>query len=399
VVPSFEYSALTADGRRVAGVLAGPGEQAVLAELESRQLTPVSVREKASSSSSRGGRGFSLRRMGEAYGQIADLLASGVPLLRGLRLLGGRKSQPRLATVFRELAEAVEKGSELGAAMEARPEVFPTVHVAMVRAGEKGGFLDEVLAKLGQLVLKQAEMRSKIVGALVYPAILIGLGVVIGAVIFGVFVPKFRPMFDRIQTGLPLMTRVVFFLSDLIGKYGLVTLAGVIVGGLGVRQLIKVESAGAWWERAKTRLPVVGPLIRMMATARLCRLLGTMLGNGVPMISALQIAREGTGNALMARAVDRATEAVRAGEPLATPLSESGLVDDDVIEMIRVGEAANNLGEVLVKVADTIEVRLDRLIGTATKLIEPAILVVLALIVGLVAAALLIPMTQLRGAV
>jgi general secretion pathway protein F len=190
---TFEYTALSAAGRRVEGVLAGPNEQAVLIELESRQLTPVSITPRAEAGVT--GVRVNTRKLGEAYGQLADLLRSGVPLLRSLKLLARPRSASALATIFRELAEAVEKGSDLGAAMADRPRIFPTVHIAMVKAGEKGGFLEDVLARLGTLVVRQAELRSKVIGNLVYPTVLVVLGLGVGGVIFGVFVPQFRPIF------------------------------------------------------------------------------------------------------------------------------------------------------------------------------------------------------------
>lgn len=392
---TFQYTALNASGQRVNGALAGASEQAVLAELESRRLTPVSIREDAGASAPR--KRIGQRVLGDSYGQLADLLKAGVPLLRGLKLLAGRKSAPKLSAVYRQLADAVEKGSDLGAAMADEPGVFPPVHIAMVRAGEKGGFLEDVLEKLGRMVLKQVELRSKIVGNLVYPMVLVAMGLVVGGIIFGVFVPKFRPIFDKMPGGLPWITRFVFGVSDALTTYGLITAAALaVLLGIGWK-LVQRPKVRDRMERMKARAPVIGGIVRGLATARLCQLLGAMLANGVPMIAALQISKDGTGNLLMRAAVEEAIESVRAGQPLAPPLAKSGLIDDDIAEMIAVGESANNLDEVLVKVSDTIEGRLDRLLGVAVRLIEPLLLVALAGIVGTVAAALLLPMSKLGG--
>jgi general secretion pathway protein F/type IV pilus assembly protein PilC len=377
-------------------VLAGASEHAVLVELESRRLVPVSIRETRERGRGRGGH-VSARALANSYLQMSDLLRAGVPLLRGLKLLAGRRAKPAVSAVFRELAEAVEKGSDLGAAMANQPAIFPPVHVAMVRAGEKGGFLEEVLQRLGTLVLKQAEMRSKVIGNLIYPALLVLLGIGVGIAIFGFFIPKFRPMFANIKGGLPLVTKGVFAMSDLVGRYGLVTL-GVLIGVAFIGRLVlRLPEMRERIETAKTQLPVVGGLVRGFATARLCQLLGTMLSNGVPMLAALKIAKDGTGNMLMARAIDKAAEAVKGGQPLAAPLGESGLLDDDVVEMISVGESANNLDEVLLKVGDSIESRLDRMLGSAVRLIEPLLLLAMAAVVGTVAAALLLPMSKLSS--
>jgi len=393
-VPTFRYSAINPAGERVDGSLLGDSEQAVLAELDGRGLTPLSVVAGADATPS-SGRRLPTRQLGEAYTQLADLLRAGVPLLRGLKLLGARRSRPRVSQTFAALAQDVEKGSDLAAAMEQRSESFPPLHIAMVRAGERGGFLESVLAQLGGLVIKQAELSGKIVGNMVYPAVLVVFGVGIAAVIFGIFVPQFRPMFNRIEGGLPFITSLVFFVSDALTKYGLITV-GVLFGlAAAGASLLRKPGPREWYERTQLRLPILGPIIRGISAARLCRLLGSMLGNGVPMLTALQIARDAVGHPVMQRAVDDAAEAVKSGAHLAPPLEASGLFDDDVVEMIRVGESANNLSEVLVTIAETIEQRLDRLLSIAIRLIEPLLLVVIAGLVGIVAAGLLLPLTKL----
>lgn len=395
---TFRYTAISASGERIEGILVGDSEQAVLAELDSRQLTPVAVSPAAGGSDQSSGR-LPARQLGESYGQLADLLRAGVPLLRGLRLLGGRRSRPRVSRVFASLAQEVEKGSDLAAAMERRSDSFPTLHIAMVRAGERGGFLESVLAQLGGLVIKQAELTGKILGNMIYPAVLVVFGLGIAAVIFGVFVPQFRPMFARIEGGLPLVTTIVFIVSDAITKYGLVSAALIGAAGAGIAAAMRRPDIKARIDQARLRLPVLGPIQRGVATARLCRLLGSMLANGVPMLAALRISRDAVGNPVMQRAIDAAAEAVQSGAALAPPLEASGLFDDDIVEMIRVGESANNLSEVLLTIADTIEARLDRLLNVAIRLIEPLLLVLIAGLVGLVAAGLLLPLTKLSQAV
>lgn len=397
-VAKYDYIALDSGGKRVTGVLAASNESALLAELESRRLTPMSVRERGE----RGGlslrRGVGRRPMGQAYTQVADLLRAGVPLLRAIRLIAGRKKQTRLTEVYGELADRVAAGDDLAAAMDERPDVFPAVHVAMVRAGERGGFLERVLARLGSMVIAEAELRGKVLGALAYPAFLVVVGVVIIAVVFTMFVPQFRKVVEEANVPLPTITKIVFGANDIFRWTwpGLVAAAVVIpvavVSGLtrpGVRE---------WVDVVKARLPVVGPLVRTLAAARFCRMLGTMLDNGVPLLAGMSIAKDAAGNVLMERAISTAAEAVRAGQPLSGPLGESGLFEDDVVEMIAVAESANNLDEVLLSVAETSESRVDRLISTAVRLVEPVLLVFLAGSVGMIAAALVIPMTKMGRA-
>lgn len=386
---------MTASGERIAGSLAGANEQAILSELESRRLTPVAVEaQKERPAALR--RRVKKRALAMSYQQVADLLRAGVPLLRALKLLGRRRSQPQLAQVYRELSEAVEDGEELADAMQRRPDVFPVVHIAMVRAGERGGFIESVLERLASFVQSQAELQSKVLGSLTYPAVLVSIGTIILGVIFGIFVPKFEPMFDQLNR-LPAVTAFVFFLSDLIGAYGLYTLVGIVALGVMAWRLARRDDVRRALTRAQTFAPVIGPLTRAMATARFCRMLGTMLANGVPVLMAMDISKQAAGNMLLIEAVEEATEAVRGGDELAPPLERSGLFSDDVIEMISVGESANNLDAVLVTIADTIDQRVERLLTNAVKLIEPLILVVIAIAIATVAMALILPIVQMSS--
>lgn len=368
----------------------------MLGELEARRLTPVSI--EARDDAVLRGRGVSARRMGAAYTQLAELLEAGVPLMRSLKILGGKKSDVRLGTVFQEIAEAVSEGSDLATAMQRRPEIFPPIHIAMVRAGEKGGFLENVLQRLAQLATSQAELRSKVIGSLIYPMFLLGTGVVVLGVIFGVFVPKFREVFDRVQGGLPWVTSMVLGISTLVSTYGLYTLAGVVVLSILGWRLWRKETVRTRFVRWWTFVPVAGPLVRSLASARFCRMLGTMLGNGVPLLSAMNIAREAAGNPVVEEAIVTAAEAVKSGKSLAPPLEACKLFETDVVEMISVAESANNLDHVLLKIADTIEARVDRMLSSVLKLVEPVLLLALAFVVATVAFALILPMTRMSAA-
>ncbi|MFG0285633.1 MAG: type II secretion system F family protein [Phycisphaerales bacterium JB039] len=396
-MPSFRYTAIDGAGARVAGVLAGASEQAVLAELETRQLTPVSLapqRERAASGGSR----ISSRRLSMVYTQIADLLRAGVPLMRALRLMAGRKSQPRIASVFTEISDAVAEGAELSDAMANRPDVFPVAHVAMVRAGEQGGFLEGALAQLGEFTHRQAELRGKIIGNLIYPTVLVVFGSAVLGAIFGIGVPMFRPMFERIEDQLPLISKVMFAISDAVTRHGLVTVGVLAVLAVILWRLSKRADVARKLAEIRTKAPIAGSLIRAVACARFCRTLGTLLRGGAPVLQALSIARDAAGNLLMAEAIDEAAESVRAGHSLAAPLGASGLFPEDVIEMIDVAESANNLGPVLVTIAETIESRIDRMLSTAVRLIEPLLLGAIAIVVLFVALGLILPMSMLSGA-
>lgn len=390
---TFCYIARTAAGERVTGTVAGTSEQAVLAQLQSRQLVPVEVTQLRPPRQWR--RGVSTRRLSEAYRQLGDLLSAGVPLLRGLRLLGRRKSVPALSKVLSEVADAVADGSRLADAMSAHPEVFPEIQVAMVRAGERGGFLDEVMQRLALLLEHQADLRTKIIGALIYPALL--MIVAVGIVIFALvgLVPRFETFYADID--LPLPTRVLLAASALFTSYWLpLTIVLVLLAWVAAmaRARPNIRRRMSGWQ---LQVPKLGPLLRRLSVARFCRVLGTLLTNAVPMLSAMQISKDIAGHPLMVEAIEEAADAVRAGEPLATSFGESPLFEDDIVEMISVGESANNLPDVLLTIADTIEKQVDRMLNVLVRLVEPLLLLLLAGIVVFIFVALVVPMLRMSA--
>lgn len=393
-MPSFSYVARTTSGERVTGVLETANEQAVLSELASRGLSPLRVVESTSAPRRRGG--VAVRRLAAAYQQLADLLHAGVPLLRALRLLGRSKANPRIAATMTAIADDVADGQRLADAMARHPSIFPPIQIAMVRAGERGGFLDQVLARLASFLVHQAELRAKVIGNLIYPIVLlvVGLGVVVAALIF--FVPRFKDFYKEMT--LPLPTRILMATSEVLTQHGLIVLiavAVIIAGAVHLWRKPGVRRQLAIWQ---LRVPMFGPLVKSLSVARFCRVLGTLLTNGIPMLQAMRISRDAAGHPLMEEAIDAATESVRAGEPLAKPLGASGLFDEDVVEMISVGESANNLDSVLVSVAETIERRVDRLLGIALRLMEPLLLLALAAVVMFIFIALVVPMMSMSSA-
>jgi len=396
-VPTFRYQALDASGKAVAGRLAGASESAVLVELAQRSLVPVEVAEDKGRRMLRPG-GIGLRQQSMSYQQLADLLRAGVPLLRALALLGRSKSKPRKAEVFRGLAEAVSRGEELADAMAEADGVFPDVHVAMVRAGEKGGSLEPVLGRLASMVKAQADLRGKLVGAMTYPAVLVLVGLSVLSVIFGVFLPMFRGVLAEVDP-LPTITVALFAVSDAVTSKGPLTALVLGLLGFGAWRVSRRPAVARALTVARTRAPVLGPLTRAIAVARFCRTFGTMLSNGVPVLAAMRIAEDAAGNVLLAEAVNRAADAVRAGDSIADPLADSGLFEPEVVEMIAVGESANNLASVLETVADTLEQRVDRLLSAAVSLVGPLMLIVLAVVVAFVAVGLILPMLELSSAV
>lgn len=391
-MPQYQYIALDTTGKRTVGMLSGSNEQAILAELEGRALVPVNITEKRQRASLRR-KGLPARRLAEVYTQLSDMLQAGVPVLRALRVLAGQKDA-RIAAVFREIAGAVADGDELCEAMSRRPEVFKQTHVAIIRAGEKGGFLEDAVARLGQFVEGQAELKSKLTGALVYPIVLVSMGCIILTVIFAVLIPMVRPMFNKIEH-LPKVTEFVFAIATVVSEYAPVAIGVVAVLVFAFVMAARRPGFRRRLDRLMLRLPGVGPLVRSVAIARFARMLGTMLRNGVPMLSALATSKAAAGNSVLEDAIEEAGEAVGGGAQLAPSLGKSGLFSGDVIEMMTVGEEAGNIDKVLVRIADTVEMRVERLLTNLIRLVEPLMIAVIASVVFVIAVSLILPMTQL----
>ncbi|TDJ58831.1 MAG: type II secretion system F family protein [Planctomycetota bacterium] len=392
---TYAYIARDASGARQEGTLAAASEQAALAALHNRDLAPVRVDVVREVPRLR--RAVSTRHLATAYTQLADLLRVGMPVLKALELLGRNKSNPRLAAVITEIAEEVSEGARIADTMAARPDIFPAIQVAMIRAGETGGFLEQVFARLGEFLENQAEMRARVVGNMIYPVMLlcVGLAIVVAALVF--FVPKFQTFYARIE--LPLPTKILMASSTLLTRYWLALLVGGVVAvftGSWALRRPGVRQAFARWQ---LRLPKIGPLIASIAIARFTRILGTLLDNGVPMIQAMQISRDAIGHPLLAIAIDDAVDAVRSGEPLAVPLSNCGMFPEDVAEMIAVGESANNLPVVLTAIAETVEKRVDRMLQLFVRLMEPLMLLALAGVVLFIFIALIVPMVKLSSTI
>jgi len=387
---NFQYIARTPGGDEVTGVIQADNEAAVLRTLDERKLFPVRVAEQAVRRTVfRGGGRVRLREVGAMYGQLADLLRAGVVLVRSLETIARATTNRALQQTVLKLRDGISEGRTFADSLAARPETFPPLHAAMVRAGERGGFLEDVLSNLSQFLERQDELRSRVRGAMVYPLILVVLGALVGVFALTVLVPKFKPMFQNVS--LPLPTVILFALSDLFVKQWPLAIGLLLLAGVGISAFLRSDVGRQAWARCKLKIPVFGQAIRMVSITRFCRIFGTMLANGVPILQALEISKDASGSLLLAQSVEKATENVRAGEPLNEPLRQSGVFPADIIEMIAVAEESNQLEKVLLQIADTVERRTNRQVDVAVRLVEPLILVLLAAAIGFMAVGLLFP--------
>ncbi|MBC8291523.1 MAG: type II secretion system F family protein [Planctomycetes bacterium] len=393
-MPTWSYEARSGDGELITGRVQAAGRELVLAELRGRGLSPVRVDETRQPLFQHRVGTTALSSM---FRGLSDLVASGVPLLRSIRLLAKGRAHHNLSTVLVDISDQVADGTTMADAMASHPNAFGPVHVAMVRAGEQGGFLAEVLVDLADLLERQATLRSRVIGNLIYPAILVVTGV--GAVVFAMvaFVPKFKPFFARIEV--PAATRILLGLSDFIVAWWpllLVAMVLLIAAGFSLRGWPSTRLAiGA----VTLRMPVVNALIRDLSMARFGRLFGTLLGSGVGVLPALGIARAAAGQPQLESAIGSAEEAVRSGEPMSDGLGSTGVVTEEVIEMIAIGEAANALPRVMVKIAEAAERRVDRRLDLLLRLMEPILLLGVAGMVVFIFAALVLPMMRMSSAI
>ncbi len=379
--------------------------QDAIGALTARQLFPVRVapaEERVPWAQRLRRRRIRPQQLSTFYSQLADLLKAGVPLLRSLELL--QNVQPErspLATVIRNLREQVADGRPLAEAMRRQHGVFSPLVISMVRAGEEGGFLEDVLKRTATFIEHQQELKNRVTGALAYPCFLLAAGTLIVTAMLVWFVPKFAPIFARLeQLGeLPWATVSLLAISNGIKLWGLSALVALGLGAIALSSWIRTDRGQYLRDSWLLRLWGLGNILKSLAISRFCRILGTLLRNGVPILQSLQIAKDATGNRVLSEAIAQAAEHVTAGKSLAKPLAASGQFPPEIVEMIAVGEEANNLEQVLIDIADSLEARTYRRLELAVRLLEPVMLLIMAALVLYVVAALLLPVFKMSGAI
>jgi len=397
-MPTYRYKAIDGQGKTTAGSLVAENQQAALSMLDDRALYPVEVREggEAQQASILGApRRVKLRHMVVFYGQLADLLKAGVPMLRSLDILSKQTSNPVLSEISREVREDVAGGMSLADAMGKHGHVFLDLHVAMVRAGERGGFLEDVLHRISVFVERQDELRNKLVGSLIYPAILVVVGTTLVTLLLTVVVPQLRPFIVKAEPNV--LTLIVFALCDFLVAYGVYLLLLLFAAVVSAVFFTRTDAGRLQLDMWKLKMPILGKTLVMIALCRFCRILGTMLASGVPILQALRISRDSAGNEILAAEIDKATENVQKGGQISEPLSQCALFPLDIVDMIAVAEESNNLENVLVQMAETNEVRTARMIDMGVRLVEPLLLVIMAGMIGTIAVALLVPILSMSA--
>lgn len=404
-MPDFAYDALTATGQRLQGVIEAGSRRDALQRLRQRALRPVTVTEKPQADAAKGLAFFSpvkKEQVADLCTQLADLLINGVPMLEALSILGDVSVHPKLKEATARIHDAVAEGANLDQAMAAEPGIFSELTLSMIRAGQEGAFLEEALQRTSTFLRKQDEMRAKIIGALTYPIILGVVGTLITALMIVFLVPKFQPFFDRLEQsggGLPLVTVLLLKISDVLMGYGLLLPIPIAAIVYGVRRLLRTDSGRMFWDTWRLKIPVMGEIFHDAAVSRACRVLGTLLRNGVPLLKSLRISSESTGNRLLQEVMLQSAANVTTGDTLAKPLAASGLIPPQIMAMIRIAEESNTLDDVLVKIADRIDQRIERRLEVLVRMIEPLMLVLIGGMVMFVIVGVLLPVFDLNATV
>jgi general secretion pathway protein F/type IV pilus assembly protein PilC len=401
-MPDFHYTAREMSGQEVTGVLTAANEQEVVNTLSVRSLFPtkISPAQPMAAQQRMARRRVKGRDLSIFYSQMADLLRSGVPLLRSLEILGNQSSLPTMKLILEEVRDEVADGSRLADAMQRHPRVFRELAVSMVRAGEEGGFLEDVLQRIATFTDHQEDLQSRVIGAMAYPAFLLVACIVVVTGMLVFLVPNFAPIFERLEARgeLPWPTHALLGLSAFLKTFGLWLALGLAAGGWALMRYLATEDGRLRLDTWRLKLKGLGPIVRNLAVARFCRVLGTLLHNGVPILPSLRIAKDATGNRLLSAAISSAADNISSGKSLARPLAASGQFSMEVVEMIAVGEEANNLEQVLINIAEALERRTYRQLELFVRLLEPILLMIMALVIVMLMIALLMPVFQGAGA-
>ena len=396
-MPQFQYIAVNPQGQRVPGTLLADTRAEALQQLTAAAMVPVSLRESLSNRARRDR--VSPAALAAAFSLLSDQLDTGVPLLRALQVLSSQSSNPALRTTLASVAAQVADGSSLAAAMTGRPGAFTDLDISMVQAGEEGGFLQESLRRLAAVRERQEEVRSRILSAAAYPVLLAVVSAIVVICMLIFFVPQFQPLFDSlIEAGrLPWPTRMLLWFSDSASRYALPMLLVLFLAAIVIKARVPSARLLLLRDRLLLRLGGIGAVVRSIAIARFCRVLGSLLQNGVPMLRSLEISRRAAGNIVISDTIAAAQESICGGRSLAGPLAVGNHFPPDVLEMIAVAEQANRLESVLLKLADRLELRAQRRLDLVLRMLEPALMLVMAVVVGFMVIALLMPVFEGTG--
>jgi type IV pilus assembly protein PilC len=412
-MPTYAYEAMNSSGQEVKDEVEASTKEDAIKQIRGRGFFPTTIREKAAkkrvAKKSTGASGVATRKMPISIGgvprkqlvnftrQLSTLQDAGLPILRSLQILEQQQKPGLLKAIVGGVGDEVEAGGTLSDAMAKYPKAFDKLYVNMINAGEAGGVLDLILSRLADFMEKAAKLKKKVIGAMIYPAVVISIAVGVVTMIMIFVIPKFEQIFVDFHLDLPAPTQVLLALSRWFAvQYGwaYVLFSPFIFAILW--RLIRMGDGGRYaTDVVKLKIPILGMILSKTAVARFTRTLGTLISAGVPILDAILITKETSGNEVFARALVKVHDAIREGESMADPLRATKVCDAIVVNMIDVGEETGDLDKMLMKVADNYDSDVDVLVGSLISILEPVMVVVLGVIVGFIVVALFMPMITL----
>jgi len=395
-VPQFSYKAKDTAGQLVTGKLEAESTANVISRLQSMGYFPVSVQDSkqaAANSPTPAARQkkVKINDMATFNRQLADLLSSGIPLVKGLTVIQNQTQNPTLREIIQQVNQDVSGGDSLAGAMSRHPKVFNKLFIAMVKAGEAGGLLDQVLQRLADFAESEAETRSKIKSALAYPVVMVCAGAGAIVVLMTVVMPKIMKIYEDLDQQLPVTTVFLIRFSTFLQQYWYVVLGALVAVVFVLIRAKNTKEGRRAMDGFVIKIPVLGPMIVKKEVANFARTLGSLLHNGVSILPALDITHGVLNNQIVADEVAKIPENVTQGEGVAAPLRKSSVFPPVVVNMMAIGEETGRLDDVLMKVARSYDTEVDRAMKTLTSLMEPIIILVMGMIVGFIVISMLLP--------
>jgi type IV pilus assembly protein PilC len=419
-MPSFSYTALDARGQEVRDVIEASSEQEAIQALRQAGYYPTSVgpagkAPKGAPTPAKPAKGQGMRKeinlnipflerktvkpktLMIFTRQLATLIDAGLPLLRGLTVLGKQEPDPVMRKTVGRLSDSVQGGSTFSDALSQHPKIYNKLYVNMVKAGELGGVMELVLVRLADFQEKAQKLKNKVISAMFYPIIVLIIAIAIMAFLLVYIVPKFKEIFDDMLQGrpLPALTQFVISLSGTVQNNFFLIVLAVVAFIVGYSLFARTVKGRATIDAVTLRLPLFGDLIKKGSISRFSRTLGTLVTSGVPILQALNITRDTAGNVVLSDAIQKVHDSVKEGESIVSPLEKSGLFPPMVVSMIDVGEETGQLPEMLLKIADVYDDEVDNTVAGLTSLLEPIMIVFLAVVVGTIVIALFLPLIDI----
>ncbi len=400
---TYQYTAVDASGKTVRGEVEADSESLVLKKLHDQQLhvTSLSLAKKKGAGSGRlfGGSKVKLKNLVVFSRQFATMINAGIPMLRCLEILRTQTKDPVLREALTTVHSDVSSGTSLNEAIGKHPSVFNKLYVNMVKAAEVGGVLDTILDRLANFLEYELEVRSKIKSAMMYPVMVLVFSIVMLFALFTFVLPKFKEIFEGMNVEIPPVTAFLFGIGDFFQAYWWLMFLAGFGAFIGLKMWGRSETGAYQIDALKLRLPIVGEIILKMSVARFARTFGTLISSGVPMMRALEIVGETSGNRVLTEAIDQARISIRDGSKLSVPMEQSGLFPAMVTHMVDIGEESGRLSEMLVKVGDFYDQEVEQTVKGLTSMIEPMLIIFMGVIVGFIAISVMTPIFKLVNSI